>query len=158
MPQPIPASYWNLTCAMYAYLFGEMTRIGIDVAGESQLVGYPTQFPSVSMVDWTNGKPNARFWAFKLLKDNFGPGDTLVETKLESPYVYALGVVKPDGKRRLLLVNKRDREAALAVAGAAGGRIDFVDATTKFDPPGSQKLEGDVVALRGLAVAVLTLP
>ena len=156
--QPIPASYWNLTCAMYAYLFGEMTRIGIDVVGESQLVGYPTQFPSVSMLDWTNGKPNPRFWTLKLLKESFGPGDKLVETKLESPYLYAMSVVKPDGKRRLLLVNKREREVMLTVPGAAGGHVDFVDATTQFDPPGSQKLDGDVVSLRGLSVAVVTLP
>src|SRR5246127_2959057 len=39
--QPIPTSYWNLAGAMYAYLFGELTQIGIDVAGESQLVGFP---------------------------------------------------------------------------------------------------------------------
>jgi hypothetical protein len=156
--KPIPASYWNLTCATYAYLFGEMTQIGIDVAGESQLVGYPTQFPSVSMVDWTNGKPNPRFWTLKLLKDNFGPGDKLVETKLDNPYVYAMGVVKPDGKKRLLLVNKRERDMTLAVAGAAGGRVDFVDASTGFGPPGSQKLDGEGFALHGLAVAVVTLP
>ena len=28
---PIPNAYWNLTCAMSAYLFGEMTKMGIDV-------------------------------------------------------------------------------------------------------------------------------
>src|SRR2546430_6946605 len=54
--KPIPDSYWNLAGAEYAYIFAELTRIGVDVAGESQLVGYPTQFPSVSMVDWNNGK------------------------------------------------------------------------------------------------------
>jgi hypothetical protein len=156
--QPIPASYWNLTSGLYAYLFGEMTRIGIDVAGESQLVGYPTQFPSVSMVDWTNGKPNPRFWTLKLLKDNFSPGDKLVETKLESPYLYAMGVVKSDGKRRLLLVNKRDRDIELTVPGAAGGRLEFVDATTKFDPPGSRKVDAEKLTLRGLGVSVVTLP
>jgi hypothetical protein len=158
MAKPIPASYWNLTCAMYAYLFGELTRIGIDVVGESQLVGYPTQFPSVSMLDWTNGKPNPRLWTLKLLKDSFGPGDQLVETKIENPYLYAMGVLKPDGKRRLLLVNKRERDLMVTLPGAGGGRVDFVDATTKFDPPGSQKLDGDVVPLRALAVAVVTLP
>jgi len=31
--------------------------LGIDLAGESQLVGYPTQLPSVSMMDWIDGKP-----------------------------------------------------------------------------------------------------
>ena len=71
--------------ALYAYLFGELRSLGIDVAGESQLVGYPTQFPSVSMVDWTNGKPNPRYWVLKLLKDSFGPGDKLVETTVQLP-------------------------------------------------------------------------
>src|SRR5256886_2810574 len=53
--KPIPSSYCSLTGAMYAYIFGEFTRMDVDVAGESQLVGYPTQFPSVSMVDWNDG-------------------------------------------------------------------------------------------------------
>src|SRR6202142_1532341 len=53
----IPDSYWNLAGAEYAYIFMQLTQLGIDVAGESQLVGYPTQFPSVSMVDWNDGKP-----------------------------------------------------------------------------------------------------
>jgi hypothetical protein len=53
----IPDSYWNLCGALYGYLYGELSRFGIDVAGESQMVGYPSQFPSVSMVDWNTGKP-----------------------------------------------------------------------------------------------------
>src|SRR5205807_1577984 len=85
LAQPIPDSYWNLAGSLYAYLFGELTKMGIDVAGESQLVGFPTQFPSVSMVDWNNGKPNARFWVLKLLHDNIGPGDKLVEIEPFSP-------------------------------------------------------------------------
>ena len=88
--EPIENSYWNLAGALYAYLFGEMTKMGIDVAGESQLVGFPTQYPSVSMLDWNDGKPNARFWVLKLLHDNFGPGDKIVETADDNPYVYAV--------------------------------------------------------------------
>ena len=51
----------------YAYMFMELSKLGIDYIGESQLVGYPgvtsntTQFPDVTMIDWTNGKPNARY-------------------------------------------------------------------------------------------------
>ena len=70
----IPDGYWNLSGAMYAYVFLELTKLGIDIAGESQLVGYPTQFPDVSMMDWRNGNPNARYWVLKLLKDNFLAG------------------------------------------------------------------------------------
>ena len=118
--KPIENSYWNLAGAMYAYIFGELTKIGIDVAGESQLVGFPTQFPSVSMVDWNNGKPNARYWVLKLLHDNFGAGDKLVEiepAKPDNPYVYTIAFATHDGKRRVLLINKRDRAFEVASRG-----------------------------------------
>jgi hypothetical protein len=143
---------------MYAYIFGELSHIGIEVAGESQLVGYPTQFPSVSMVDWTDGRPNARYWVLKLLKDNSGPGDKLVETRIDNRYVYAMGAVKPDGKRRLLLVNKRNRPFEVTLPGAGGGQVARVDQTTAAQPPASARLDGEVVTLGGFAVAVVTLP
>ena len=54
-PILIPNSYWNLSGALYAYVYGELAKLGIEYDGESQLVGYPTQFPSVSLVDWDNG-------------------------------------------------------------------------------------------------------
>ena len=156
--KPIPNSYWNLAGATYAYIFGQLSLIGVDVAGESQLVGYPTQFPSVSMVDWADGRPNARYWVLKLLKDNFGPGDKLVETKVDNRYVYALGAVKSDGKRRVLLINKRNRPFDISIPGASGGQLDRVDQTTALQPPASSKLADDKVALGAFAVAVVTLP
>jgi hypothetical protein len=156
--KPLPNSYWNLAGAMYAYLFGELTRIGIDVAGESQLVGYPTQFPSVSMVDWNDGAPNARYWVLKLLRDNIGPGDRVVEVRPDHPHVYALGFLTRDGKRRVLMVNKRNRAFTVSVTGAAGGQMDFVDQTTGFHPPASAKLASDVAQLGGFSVSVITFP
>jgi hypothetical protein len=69
-----------------------------------------------------------------------------------------LAVVKPDGKRRILLINKRDRPFDITVPGATGGQEDYVDQTTAFDPPGSAKLTGEKLTLNGLAVAVVTLP
>lgn len=63
---------------------------GIDVLGQSQLVGYPAlphlgldpQFPSVALLNWTNGIGNARYWVLHMLIHNFQPGDILVETTL----------------------------------------------------------------------------
>jgi Glycosyl hydrolases family 39 len=162
--QSIPNSYWNLAGAMYAYIFGELTQMGIDVAGESQLVGFPTQFPSVSMVDWNDGKPNARFWVLKLLHDHFGPGDKQVEIESPNPnaptnpYVYYLAFVTRDGKRRVLLVNKRDRKFEVTVAGANGGQTEYVDQTTGFRPPATAKLNSETLSLGGYSVAVVTLP
>jgi hypothetical protein len=41
---PIPDNYWNAAGALYAYLYVELARLGLDgTAGESQLVGYITQ-------------------------------------------------------------------------------------------------------------------
>jgi len=162
--KPIPDSYWNLAGAEYAYIFSELTHLGIDVAGESQLVGYPTQFPSVSMVDWTNGKPNARIWVLKLLHDNFGPGDKIVEIAPigpfapAHPYVYASAVVTKEGKRKMLLVNKHNGNFELTIAGASGGQLDYVDVTTGFQPPTSIKVTSDDLTLHGFSVAVLILP
>jgi hypothetical protein len=160
--KPIPNSYWSLTGATYAYIFGEFTRMGVDVAGESQLVGYPTQFPSVSMVDWKDGKPNPRYWVVSLLKNQFGPGDKVVEiddtTFSRSPFVYSLAVVTKDGKKRLLLVNKRDRTMKVNIPGANGGEQIYADQTTGFQPPAKTKLSGDEVTLNGYSVSAITLP
>jgi hypothetical protein len=158
---PIPQSYWNLSGALYAYIFSELSRIGIDVAGESQLVGFPSQFPSVSMVDWTDGRPNARYWVLKLLHDHFGPGDTLVTTQAalagNQTYIHAQGFVTRDGKRKLLLVNKRNRPFEIALADAPA-RADVVDQTTGFEPPASRVSPGATLRLDGFSVAVVTWP
>ena len=91
-----PAIYWNAAAAMYAYLFGTTAALGLDVLGESQLIGYPSipfarglpyngswiappQFPSVTLLSWGGafGQPGdgtARYWALKLLVDEFTAG------------------------------------------------------------------------------------
>ncbi len=134
-PIVIPNSYWNLSGTLYAYVYAELAKLGIEYGGESQLVGYPTQFPSVTMINWKTGEPNARYWVLKLLHDNLGPGDKLMATKIDSPYIYALGVTTRDGRHKVLLINKRDRTFTVSIPGAAGGHIDAVDQQTAFNPP-----------------------
>jgi hypothetical protein len=153
-----PTSYWNLSAVVYAYLYAQLSELGIEVVGESQLVGYPTQFPSVSMIDWTTGRPNARYRVLKLLRENFGPGDKLTETKLDTSSVYAQGFVTQQGKRKVLVVNKRDRVAQLLLPGATRGHMELVDQGTGFNPPSSSELTSEHMTLPGLAVAVVTLP
>jgi hypothetical protein len=154
----IPNAYWNLSGATYAYVFARLAALGIDVAGESQLVGYPTQFPSVSMVDWETGAPNARFRVLELLKNNFAPGDKLVETSGAPRFVQAQGFVTRDGSHKLLLVSKRDREIAVPLANAAGATVVIVDQTTQGGPPRVERVSGGEFSLPGYGVAVITLP
>jgi hypothetical protein len=143
---------------MYAYIFLELTKMGIDVAGESQLVGYPSQFPDVSMVNWENGKPNARYWVLKLLIDNFHPGDKLVKTEMGSADVIAQGFDGPNGKK-ILLINKRNTRIGLKLSKeiSGGARISSVDITTGENPPSVTSLATDEISLEPFAVAVVDL-
>ena len=156
---PIPESYWNLAGATYAYVFGEFVRMGIDVAGESQLVAYPTQFPSVAMVNWNTGTPNPRLRILQLLHDNFGPGDRVVDREgEESPFVYSLPVITKNDKKRVLLVNKRDRPFQVTIPGARGGQQAYVDQITGYGPVASASLDSDSLILNGYSVTAVTLP
>jgi hypothetical protein len=152
--QPV---YWNAAGAMYAYLYLELSKLGIEDVGESQLVGYPTQFPSVSMVNWDTGKPNARFRVLELLKHNFGPGDALVATPVTGPGVAAQAFRTLAG-RKLLLVNKQETAVTVNLPSeAAGARMDVVDLSTGENPAQTVTVSGTQVTLAPFAVAVLFL-
>jgi len=139
--KPIPPAYWNLSGALYAYLYIALAQLGVDTLGESQLVGFPSQFPSVSMVDWTTGKPNARYAVLELIKNNFGPGDDLAETEVRNKGIpadadgVAAQAFATSAGRKMLVVNERSREIVVELpkecAGAAaqtigGASIDVV--------------------------------
>lgn len=109
------------------------------------------------MVDWKTGQPNARFWTLKLLHENFGPGDKLVQGRISDPYVYAQAFVMPDGRRKVLLANERNRAFKITIPGAAGATEEYVDQTTGEQPPASAQLSGDEFTLSGFGVAVLRL-
>jgi hypothetical protein len=153
--EQIPATYWNLSGAMYAYIYLELTKMGVDVAGESQLVGYPTQFPSVSMMDWKNGKPNSRYWVLKLLRDNFGSGDQLVATHFNIPGVISQGFITKNGNK-LLLINKELKDVQVQLPkNSKAVSVTYVDATTGENAPATKKLTGNTIKLSGFSVAVV---
>jgi hypothetical protein len=153
--QPPPAAYWNLAGALYADLFIELSRLQIDVAGESQLVGYPTQFPSVSMMDWITNRPNARFWVLKLIKDSLHPGDKLVGTTLSSSDLSAQAFVTPTG-RKLLLVNKRNRAIAISLPDADKATALAVDTESGESPARKVPVTGGSIELEPFAVTVVS--
>ena len=116
------------------------------------------------MVDWTTGKPTASIWVLRLLHDNFGPGDNLVEINPVSqfstthPYVFASAILTRQGHRKVLLVNRHNGDFDVSVPGATGGRLDYVDVTSTSQAPGSIQLTSGNLTLHGFSVAVLALP
>lgn len=152
---PPPKVYWNVAGALYADLYIELTRLEIDVIGESQLIGYPTQFPSVSMMDWTNNQPNARFQVLKLIKDNFHAGDKLVETTAVSGDISAQAFVTTAG-RKLLIVNKRNRQVDISLPDAASAHAVTVDEQSGDGTARSLPVANGAIKVEPFAVTVVS--
>jgi hypothetical protein len=150
-----PDAYWNLCSSLYAYLFMEFSRQQIDLIGMSQMVGYPTQFPSVSMMDWRTHQPNARYWTLKLIKDTFHPGDRLVETSSNSPDVAAQAFQTPSG-RKLLIANKRNRAIDVELTGAETAVVSTIDAATGNGPARIVKPTMNKIHLEPFSVTVVS--
>lgn len=155
--KPIEPEYWSLSGATYAYILLELTKMGVDVAGESQLVGYPTQFPDVSMMNWETGNPNARYWVLHLLHENFGLGDKLVETTGSPADVLAQAFITKKGKK-VLFINTRNKEVTFSLPSEAGKAALFVtDISTMDNPPAQSTVTNASITLRPFAVAIAAL-
>ena len=142
---------------LYAYVYIGLAKQGIDVIGESQLVGYPSQFPSVSMMDWKDAKPNARFLVLTLIKNDFHPGDRMIKSDSSSTAFTAQAFITSTGKK-VLLVNKRDRvvEARLP-AGTAAFSLATVDEASGEGAAHVTHLSGDTIRLAPFAVVVASV-
>lgn len=148
-------AYWNLSGALFAYLFVELAKQEIDVLGESQLVGFPGQFPSVTMLDWETGKPNARYHVLKLLIENLSPPLKMTEIESKNPAISAQSFVDEKGLKKILLINKRDRIFEIEIEQMNGGNVQTIDRTT--DGIAVSKINQDKIALNKFGVAVVTL-
>lgn len=158
--KPIDSGYWNLSGAMFAYIFLKLTIQGIDVLGESQLVGYPSQFPDVSMMDWNSQKPNARYWVLWLLHQHFNMGDSLVETtiKQDGPTgLIAQAFITKKGKKILFINTGVTGISFLIPSSANGSLMSSVDMTSGEMQPMTRSLMDNQVTLKPFAVAVVEL-
>ena len=127
--------YWVWSGGVFAYIFSKLAAMGIDVLGESQLVAIPTNNPSVSMVDWTTGMPNARLRVLELLQSSFQPGDLMLNTTLategDKEKFHAQAFKTADGlSGRVLLINKQNVTHTVALQQMNRGFTRTVDVQT----------------------------
>ena len=172
-----PLVFWNSAAALYAYEYGTLTTLGLDVVGMSQLVGYPSlnitrldngkvdllepQFPSVAMLNWTDGSGTARYWTLKLIIDTVVPfSDSVVQTTVSGGGpVFAQGYTSASGAKKLLVVSKSHAAATVQLpAELAGATWSVVDEATGFGPARVETVPaGALVQLAPFAVAFATM-
>jgi hypothetical protein len=95
----------------------------------------------------------------KLIKDNFHPGDKIVETQVKSADgLTAQAFLTPAGKK-LLILNQRNRSAQIDLPQDAGqGKTSTVDEDTGDGPPRNSRLAGSSITLAPFAVTVVSWP
>jgi hypothetical protein len=149
--------YWNANGANWADTFISAENLGIPLISMSQMDGYPTQCPSISMMDGETRRPNAHYWALYLISHNFGPGDKLVATRSSSPDIVAQASATPAGKK-LLLINTQDNPVTVDLTGSfSSGRLhaDVVDQQSGEQAPRSDGISNHTLTLAPFAVAVV---
>jgi len=164
-----PPIFVNAASAVYAYMFAKVTPLDIDQIGNSQFLGFPalpelglsSQYPSLAIVNWTDGSPTARFRAIELLQESFHVGDIIVQvitTDENEDYISASAYVSQDRKsRRLLLVNKRMIDIDVIVREASGGFIRTIDESTGTNPARIERLYSDRFTLHPFSVSVVEI-
>jgi hypothetical protein len=105
------------------------------------------------MIDYHVNAPNARYWVLKLLKDNFGPGDTLVSSATTSSAVFAQGFDTATG-HKALLVNKRDTAQTVALDAQAAS-VTYVAPSTGTNTPAT-RVAGKSLVLEPFEIAVVS--
>lgn len=152
--------YYNLSAAVYAYLFIELSKMQIDVIGESQLVGFPTQFPDVTMINYLNNKPNPRYWVLKMILDNIKSGSSLTQTSVDANdgnFISAQSFVV-NGQKKVLLLNKSDKDISVKLpADLTGANVITVDGTTGDDEPQKSTIAADSLVLKPFSVHLIVL-
>ena len=152
--------YWNAEGANWAYIFIASQRLGLPIFSMSQMLGYPTQCPSISMFDKDTAKPNSHYWALYLINREFTPGDKLASTTVSSDDLEGQSALTKTG-RKLLLINTTEHPLPVNLAEsfsgaeASGLQADIVDQNSGEEPPRAERLNAPQITLAPFAVAVI---
>lgn len=161
-----PLIYWNACGAMYAYLWANIVPLQFEVLGQSQLAGCPaihewgildSQYPSVSLLNWTTGIGNPRYWILKLLLQNFQPGDTFLHTTSSVSSVFAQVIVSSiDKSQKILLVNKKNSNVCVQIPSLTTNvNVAIIDESVGDNPARVQIMSQGTITLAPFAVAVV---
>jgi hypothetical protein len=107
------------------------------------------------MLDWNNGKPNARFTVLQLIHDHFPAGDTLVSTRFPGNTDIDAQAFARGAALKMLIVNKRERQIQVELpAEFARGEVTSISASSGAATT-TERLATNSIELEPFEVAVV---
>eukprot|EP00048_Salpingoeca_helianthica_P017509 m.237593 g.237593 ORF g.237593 m.237593 type:complete len:591 (-) comp21225_c0_seq1:25-1797(-) len=152
--------YWTASAAYFAYFFMSVSMKNISLLGQSQYVGAPGQFPSVSMINWTDGSGTARFWGVHLLLEHFQtPSTRILETLVQAGGIAALAYEYGEsGNGVMLLVNTKMATTSVRLPDTPpNASAQVIDSVSGSGPARSVPLDNHVLQLLPYATAVVPI-
>ena len=134
------------------------------------LIGFPElldlqlqpQFPSVALLNWTTGEGTAKYWTSKLLIETADiDNDQAVVTQTSDVggmNVFSQAFVGRNGRRWVLIINKRFANIDVFLPGCTGGQIQIINEASGFGPATKVTLTLSKITLSPFAIAVVHMP
>ena len=134
------------------------------------MIGYPElphlqlqpQYPSVSLLNWTTGEGTAKYWTTKLLIETADiDNDQAVVTQTSDVggmNLFSQAFVGRNGRRWVLIINKRFANIDVFLPGCTGGQIQIINEASGFGPATKVTLTLSKITLSPFAIAVVHMP
>ena len=156
----------------FGYAVGLMAELGFLDVGQDQLAGGPPPDNEgvVSMLDWTTGQPNAKYFSVQMMAAAFGTGtkgvigiEKTLYPSTNTTEIYVLPFKRADdGARRLIICSKLSVPLNVTLTGGFcdNGKARVLEAaassdTPGFDPPVDRALVGGKIHLAAWALATV---
>ncbi len=114
------------------------------------------------MLNWTTGEGTAKYWTSKLLIDTADiDNDQAVITQttdVGDKNIFSQAFVGQNGRRWVLIVNKRYASVDVSLTGSNGGQMQIINEASGFGPATEVALTSDQITLSPFAIAVVHMP
>ena len=134
------------------------------------LLGYPAlpnlqlqpQYGSVALLNWTTGEGTAKYWTSKLLIETVDiDNDQAVVTQttdVGGQNVFSQAFVGKNGRRWVLIINKRFADVDVFLPGCTGGLMRIINEASGFGPATEVTLTLSRITLSPFAIAIVHMP
>ncbi len=120
------------------------------------------QYPSVALLNWTTGEGTAKYWTSKLLIETADiDNDQAVVTNttdVGDKNIFSQAFVGKNGRRWVLIINKRYASIDVSLNGCTGGKMQIINEASGFGPATEVALTSDRITLTAFAIAVVHMP